>query len=159
MVDCLIHSFCSQTDCLLQAKFWDNSAHSGLIGLVITGLNEPCSAAGRFVAARQWEYGVFSSTASRVAVREMAVAVGHTGLCLNIFGPDPVKHQLDYKWIKVDDSLVVGATEQEPCFTSKPAHCPSICAQASDPKLGIMMATFAEKKSKMDGTAPWHKRE
>ena len=129
------------------------------MGLVITGLNEPCSAAGGFVTARQWEYGVFSSTASRVSVRELAVAVGHTGLCLNIFGPDPVTHLVDYKWITVDDSLVVGGTEQEPCFTSKPAYCPEICSDTTAPKLGIMMATFAKKRSKMDGSGPWHRRE
>jgi plastocyanin len=139
------------------AKFWGNSAHTGMMGLVVMGLTEPCSAVGGFVAARQWEYGIFSSIASRLAVRQVAVAVGHTGLCLNVFGPDPVKHLLDYKWIKVDDSLIVGSTEEEPCFSSTPAHCPSICAAAGSPKLGIMMATFAKKRSKMDGTGPWHK--
>ena len=121
------------------------------------GLSEPCSAVGGFIAARQWEYGIFSSIASRLAVRQVAVAVGHTGLCLNTFGPDPVKHLLDYKWIKVEDSLIVGSTEKDSCFSSTPAHCPSICTAAGSPKLGIMMATFAKKRSKMDGTGPWHK--
>lgn len=139
------------------AKFWGNAAHTGMIGLVITGLNEPCSAAGGIVIARQWEYGVFSSTASSVAVGELAVAVGHTGLCLNIFGPDPVKHLFNRKWIKVDDSLVVGETENEPCFTSTPAYCPKlVCSRVMAPKLGIMMATFAKERSQMDGSRPWH---
>lgn len=127
------------------------------MGLVVMGLRQSCSAVGGFMAARQWEYGIFSSIASSLAVRQVAVAVGHTGLCLNLFGPDPVKHLVSYKWIKVEDSLVVGSTKMEPCFSSTPSHCPSICATAMAPKLGIMMASFAKRQSKMDGTGPWHR--
>ena len=61
------------------------------------GFSDSCTGAGGFTAARQWEYGVFAWTASSLAFRELAVAVGHTGLCLNIFGPDTVKHFFERK--------------------------------------------------------------
>ena len=123
------------------------------------GLSEPCTGAGGFTAARQWEYGVFAWTASSLAFRELAVAVGHTGLCLNIFGPDPVQHFFERKSVRVDGSFIVGTTDAEPCMDQVPNHCPSICSTPDDAKLGIMMSTFSRKRGKMDGTLPWHLRK
>ena len=123
------------------------------------GLSEPCTGAGGFTAARQWEYGVFAWTASSLAFRELAVAVGHTGLCLNIFGPDPVQHFFERKSVRVDGSFIVGTTDAEPCMDQVPNHCPSICSTPDAAKLGIMMSTFSKKRGKMDGTVPWHRRK
>ncbi len=49
----------------------------------------------------QWNYAVFSSTASSLAATHLKVAVGKVGLNLNIFGPNPVAHLLGGKTISV----------------------------------------------------------
>lgn len=77
---------------LKQANIWGNTAHSGLIGLVILGLPRDCTAVSGFSATHQWNYGIFSSTASSLALSHIRVGVGKVGINLNVFGPDPVQH-------------------------------------------------------------------
>ena len=84
-----------------QAKFWDNTAHTGLIGLVVLGLPEDCTAVGGFTATHQWSYGVFSSIASSLAVTHLRIGVGKIGLNLNLFGPSPIGHFLGGKFIDI----------------------------------------------------------
>lgn len=49
----------------------------------------------------QWNYGVFSSTASSLVVTHLKVAVGKVGVNLNVFGPNPVAHLLGEKFIRI----------------------------------------------------------
>ena len=65
------------------------------------GLPEPCTAVGGFSSMFQWNYAVFSSTASSLAVSHLRVGVGKVGLNLNVFGPNPVAHLLGNKSITV----------------------------------------------------------
>lgn len=85
----------------IQAEFWGNSAHSGLIGLSILGLPHSCTAVGGFTSSYQWNYGVFSSTASSLVTTHLKVATGKVGVNLNVFGPDSVAHLLGNKFIKI----------------------------------------------------------
>jgi len=86
---------------LLQAMFWSNTAHSGLIGLNILGVPEDCTSVGGFTAMFHWNYAVFSSTASSLSVSHLKVAVGKVGLNLNVFGPDPVAHLVADKFVSI----------------------------------------------------------
>jgi len=49
----------------------------------------------------QWNYAVFSSTASSLVATNLRVASGKVGLNLNIFGPNPVEHLLGRKFITI----------------------------------------------------------
>lgn len=53
----------------------------------------------------QWNYAIFSSTASSLSVTHLKIAVGKVGLNLNVFGPNPVAHLLGKK------SIVIRGTE------------------------------------------------
>lgn len=84
-----------------QADFWGNTAHSGLIGLNVLGLPYECTAVGGFSTMFQWNYGVFSSTASSLLATHFRVAAGKVGINLNVFGPNPVAHLLRDKFIRI----------------------------------------------------------
>lgn len=88
-----------------QATFWDNTAHTGLIGLNILGLPSDCTAVGGFTSLFHWNYGVFSSLASSLVLSHVKVAVGKVGINLNIFGPNPVAHHLGRKFISIEGML------------------------------------------------------
>ena len=83
--------------------FWDKTAHSGFIGLVVLGLPNDCTVIGGFTAAYQWNYGVFSSTASSLVTTHLKIGIGKVGLNLsmNVFGPNPVAHLLGKKSISI----------------------------------------------------------
>ena len=49
----------------------------------------------------QWNYALFSSTASSLVATHLKVASGKVGLNLNIFGPNPVEHLLGKKFITI----------------------------------------------------------
>lgn len=49
----------------------------------------------------QWNYGVFSSTASSLLATHLKIAAGKVGLNLNVFGPNPVAHHVGNKFIRV----------------------------------------------------------
>ena len=85
----------------IQASFWDNTAHTGLLGLSVLGLPSSCTAIGGFSAMFQWNYGVFSSTASSLVATHLKIAAGKVGLNLNVFGPNPVEHFLGRKSITI----------------------------------------------------------
>ena len=85
--------------------FWDNTAHSGLIGLVVLGLPRDCTAIGGFTATLQWNYGVFSSTASSLVATHLKIGVGKVGVNLNVFGPNPVAHLRGNKFISISGEL------------------------------------------------------
>ena len=103
---CLMHCKVIK-ELLLQAQFWGNTAHSGLIGLNVLGIPHPCTAVGGFTSAFQWNYGVFSSTASSLVVTHLKVATGKVGINLNIFGPDPVAHLRGHKFITISGKLTL----------------------------------------------------
>ena len=79
--------------------FWNNTAHTGLVGLNVLGLPLNCTAIGGFTATHQWNYAAFSSTASSLSAIHLKIAVGKVGLNLNVFGPNPVAHLLGQKSI------------------------------------------------------------
>ena len=81
--------------------FWNNTAHTGLIGLNILGLPHDCTAIGGFTATHQWNYAIFSSSASSLSATHLKIAVGKVGLNLNVFGPNSVSHLLGRKSIYV----------------------------------------------------------
>ena len=56
------------------------------------------------------------------------------------------------------DSLLVGSLPSEPCLTRAPSFRVrgGVSFDVSDHKLGIMMSSFNQKRSKMDGTGAWH---
>lgn len=54
----------------------------------------------------QWNYGVFSSTASSLVATHLKVATGKVGVNLNVFGPNPVAHLLGNKFIRISGKLV-----------------------------------------------------
>jgi len=87
----------------------------------------------------------------------MILAIGKVGFNLNIFGPNPVQHLLGRKWIRIEQSLIIGNLPEESCGT----HTPSIIVPSSSfnirsHKLGVMMSSFNQRRSKMDGTGAWH---
>ena len=84
-----------------QATIRDNTAHSGFAGLLILGLPSDCTAVTGFTATHQWNYAIFSSTASSLVVSRVRVAVTKVGLNVNVFGPDPVQHFIGGKTIAV----------------------------------------------------------
>ena len=142
---------------LFQALFWGNTAHSCLTGLLVIGVPAHCTAVGGFTSYLTWDYGVFSSTASRLVVSHSVVASGKVGLNLNVFGPNPVAHLLGRKWVKLENSLIVGITAGEVCLSSSPPHAvPGVSFSHMDHKHGIMMSSFNQKRSKMSGTGPFH---
>lgn len=85
--------------------FWGNTAHTGLAGLVVLGLNSDCTAVSYFTATYQWNYGVFSSTASSLVMSHLRLSVGKVGINLNVFGPDPVQHFIGGKSISVTSKI------------------------------------------------------
>ena len=59
--------------------------------------------------------------------------------------------------ISSPDSLIVGSLPGESCQTSSPAYLPGgVSFSRNDHKLGIMMSSFNQRRSKMDGTGAWH---
>ena len=50
----------------------------------------------------QWNYAIFSSTASSLVTTHLKIGVGKVGLNLNVFGPNPVKHLLGKKFISIN---------------------------------------------------------
>ena len=59
--------------------------------------------------------------------------------------------------ISFPDSLIVGSLPGESCETSSPAYLPGgVSFSRNDHKLGIMMSSFNQRRSKMDGTGAWH---
>ena len=142
---------------ILQAFFWNNSAHSGLIGLVVLGVPEDCTSVGGLTATHHWDYTVFSSVASSLALTNIKMAIGKVGLNLNVFGPNPVLHQLGRKSVGIFNAIIVGLLKNEMCETKRPDHVvPAVSFDRDDHKLGIMMSSFNKKRSKMDGTGRWH---
>ena len=145
---------------LLQAMFWNNTAHSGLTGLVVLGIPHECTSIGGFTATHHWDYSIFSSTASSLVATHLRLAVGKVGVNLNVFGPNPVAHLLGHKSITLADSLIVGSLPGQTCLTTPPSHViPRVSFRASDDQLGIMMSCFNKRRSKMDGTGQWHLSE
>ena len=87
----------------------------------------------------------------------MILAIGKAGFNLNIFGPDPLRHLLGRKWIKIEKSLIVGNIPGESCDTCRPSVViPSSSFSLQSHKLGVMMSSFNQQHSKMDGTGKWH---
>ena len=56
------------------------------------------------------------------------------------------------------DSLIVGSLPGESCDTTAPEFrvMRGVSFTANDHKLGIMMSSFNQRRSKMDGTGAWH---
>lgn len=130
---------------------------------------------------------MFSSTASSLVATHLKVATGKVGINLNVFGPDPVAHLLGGKFITIlgqyknilfllhlslscppplllsnlfSDSLVVGSLPRESCTTRAPDFAVrDVSFTANDHKLGVMMSSFNQRRSKMDGTGAWHLSE
>ena len=143
-----------------QAMFWNNTAHSGLIALVILGLPTDCASVAGLTASHHWDYSIFSSSASSLSVSHMKLAIGKVGVNLNIFGPDPVAHYLGRKSVQLSNSLIVGYLPEENCATSIPSSwIPSVSFTKKDIATGIMMSSFNKRRSKMDGTGKWHLSE
>lgn len=90
--------------------FWNNTAHTGLIGLNILGLPHKCTAIGGFTASHQWNYAIFSSTASSLSATHLKIAVGKVGLNLNIFGPNSVSHLLGRKSVVIRGRIVASVS-------------------------------------------------
>lgn len=90
--------------------FWGNTAHSGYIGLVVLGLRNACTAIGGFTSMYQWNYGVFSSTASSLITTHLKISIGKVGLNLNVFGPNPVAHHIGRKSIVIQGECTFIAT-------------------------------------------------
>ena len=121
------------------------------------GIPAQCTAVGGFTSYLTWDYGVFSSIASRLVVSHSVIASGKVGLNLNVFGPNPVAHLLGRKWVKLENTLIVGITEGEGCLSSSLPHAiPDVSFSHEDHKHGIMMSSFNQKRSKMSGTGPFH---
>eukprot|EP00117_Sycon_ciliatum_P037364 scpid335/ scgid27970/ Fibrocystin-L; Polycystic kidney and hepatic disease 1-like protein 1 len=140
------------------AKFWDNTAHGGLIGLKVVGVADMCTAIGGFTVTHHWDYGIFSWTASSLVITDVAIAVGHVGVNLNVFGPDPVQHLFEDKSVKLQKSLIVGELPNEAsCSASRPPFAlPSTSFSARDNIGGVMMSTFSKTRGKMNGIGKWH---
>ena len=131
-----------------------------MIALVILGLPKDCASVGGLTASHHWDYSVFSSSSSSIAITHMKLAIGKIGINLNIFGPNSVSHLLGGKSTKIENSLIVGFIPEMPCQSSKPFNSiPGVSLSKGDPSIGIMMSSFNNKKSKMDGTAKWHLSE
>ena len=121
------------------------------------GLPAECTAIGGLSVYSNWDYGVFSSVASRLVLSHSKLVIGKVGLNLNVFGPNPVAHLLGRKWVKVENTLLVGLAEDEGCVSSAPPHAVGgVSFSRKDHKLGVMMSSFNQKRSKMDGTGKWH---
>ena len=56
------------------------------------------------------------------------------------------------------DSLIVGSLPGEDCDIAAPEFRVrgGVSFAATDHKLGIMMSSFNQRRSKMDGTGAWH---
>ena len=121
------------------------------------GVPEDCTSVGGLTATHHWDYTVFSSVASSLAVTNVKMAIGKVGFNLNVFGPNPVLHQLGRKSVTIFNTVIVGLLEGETCEAKHPDHAiPGVSFGRNDHKLGIMMSSFNKKRSKMDGTAMWH---
>lgn len=145
---------------ITQAMFWNNTAHSGLIGLVVLGVAGDCTSIGGFTATHHWDYSIFSSTSSSLVVTHFRIAVGKVGTSLNVFGPDPINHLLGRKSIAMYNSLIVGSLSGQTCLTSSPSYViPSVSFGSNEDTLGVMMSCFNKRRSKMDGTGRWHLSE
>lgn len=154
-------SFCLGSSFILisaKASFWENTAHSALIGLKVVGLPADCTSIGRFIATHHWDYGIFTWTASSLIVTQSAIGIGRVGLVANVFGPNPVQHLYQDKQVRLEDSLLVGELPGEvPCLTSRPPFTVWTTSFGfRTPKVGVMMSTFSRSRGKMDGTGPWH---
>lgn len=59
------------------------------------------------------------------------------------------------------DSLIVGSLPGESCVVTAPEfHVGGgVSFAVNDHRLGIMMSSFNQKRSKMDGTGAWHLSE
>ena len=78
-----------------------------MTGLVILGLPTDCTAVTGFTATHQWDYAIFSSTASSLVASHLRLSVGKVGLNLNVFGPNPVHHFIGGKTITVTGGYIV----------------------------------------------------
>lgn len=127
------------------------------MGLLITGLPLDCTSVAGFTGLRHYDYSVFSSIASSLVVSHMILATGKAGFNLNVFGPNPVQHLLGRKWIRIEKSLIVGNLPGESCDARRPSIVvPSSSFSIQSHKLGVMMSSFNQRRSKMDGTGKWH---
>ena len=63
--------------------------------------------------------------------------------------------------LSLKDSLIVGSLPGEACVIRAPDFWVrgGVSFTAGDHKLGIMMASFNQRRSKMDGTGAWHLSE
>ena len=63
-----------------------------------------------------------------------------------------------FESIYFSDSLIVGSLPGEGCVSSAPDfHVRGgVSFSLADHQLGIMMSSFNQKRSKMDGTGAWH---
>lgn len=124
---------------------------------MVLGVPDQCTSIAGLTATHHWDYTVFSSTASSLVASHLKLAAGKVGLSLNVFGPDPVAHELGGKSVTILDSLIVGSLPGQSCLSSSPSHViPGVSFGAAEDQLGIMMSCFNKKRSKMDGTGRWH---
>ena len=55
------------------------------------------------------------------------------------------------------DSIIIGTLPGETCSLSGPSWTPGSSAiQLSSPSFGVMMSSFNQDRSKIDGTGQWH---
>ena len=66
-----------------------------------------------------------------------------------------LRHLLGGKFVQISNSLIVGNLPGEQCFSSALSYA-VVFIGPDEPKLGIMMTSFNQKRSKMDGTGVWH---
>lgn len=136
--------------------FWNNTAHSGLMGFVVTGVPGDCSSIGGLISILHYEYGIFSSMASSLVVTDAIVQAEKIGVNLNVFGPSSVAHMLGHKTIAIHNSVMVGFLHNQQCMLTRPSYVTTASSKLPENKVGIMMSSFNMQRSKMDGTSPWH---
>jgi hypothetical protein len=62
-----------------------------------------------------------------------------------------------FAFLVLPDSIIIGTLPGETCSDSQPSWTPgSSSIQLTEPSFGVMMSSFNQARSKLDGTAQWH---
>lgn len=127
--------------------FRNNVAHSNLVGLQVVGAAEDieCAEVAFFHAYRNWDLGIYAHLLQSLHLRDSFVAESVVGVLLNVYGPDPLKHEVDDKRVTVSRTALVGRLATSSCSAlPRPSLTSFKSFPESQPRVGLVMSSFTQ---------------
>ena len=138
---------CNTTPSTADLHFYNNTAHSNLVGLEIVGAGEgvECAEVGFFRAYRNWDIGVHANVRQSLHLRDSFVAESIVGVLLNVYGPDSVQHEVEDKIVTVSRTVVVGRLSTSSCAAQpRPLVTSFKSFAASQARVGLILSSFTQ---------------